>query len=149
MCLLHLQLRAPSLFGNQEQRVQVGVNVNLVARQLVGPTPAMLGLGGGETIRRFGPGVLIRTSFRAGRQLLLIILEIVINTFQFAAQAVFLAGAHAGHFARHFVFKRQLQQLAPSRRMEGRPDDLSGRSGAFLVEAYISRKGLVGFSAGQ
>jgi len=127
----------------------MGMNVNFVARQLVGATPAVFGLRGGETIRRFRLGVLIRTSFRAGRQFLFIVLEIVINTFQFAAQAVFLPGAHSGHFASHFVFKSQLKQFAPSLRIERRPDDLSGGFGSFLVEAYISGKGFVGFSAGQ
>ena len=127
----------------------MGMNVNFVARQLVGASPGMFGFRGGKAIVRFRPGVLIRASFRAGGQLLFIVLEIVINTFQFSAQAVFLPGAHAGHFARHFVFKNQLQQFAPSRRIERRPNDLSSRSGAFLVEAYFSSQGFVGFSAGQ
>ena len=60
-----------------------------------------------------------------------------------------LVKKHSGHFASHFVFKSQLKQFAPSRRMECRPDDLSGGFGRFLVEAYISGQGFVGFSAGQ
>ena len=74
----------------------MGMNVNFVARQLVGASPGMFGFRGGKAIVRFRPGVLIRASFRAGGQLLFIVLEIVINPLQLAAQAVFLAGAHPG-----------------------------------------------------
>lgn len=127
----------------------MGMNVNFVARQLVGASPGMFGFRGGKAIVRFRPGVLIRASFRAGGQLLFIVLEIVINPLQLAAQAVFLAGAHPGDFARHFVFQGPLQQFPPARRMDCRPVNSSGGLGRFLVEADLPRQGIVGCSAGQ
>jgi hypothetical protein len=101
--LFHSQLGAPSSFCDQEQRVDMWVDADFVSRQLVRPPAGVLGLCRGQPFGCLHSGVLAGAAAGPGRQFLFVMVEVVVNPFQLASQAVFLARPHAVQFFAQFA----------------------------------------------
>ena len=94
IALVVIHGRLPGALGDQEHGIHVRDDADLVAPDLVVAPAGVLGFRGGETIGSF--------HFRAAAALFargefgFVVVEIVVDAVEFAAQIVLLAGANAG-----------------------------------------------------
>ena len=87
---------APGGFRDQQQRVDMWVNGDLMAGDLVGPVAGVFGLRGRQPVGRLDfPG----RAARAPNQFALVACEVVVNPLQFASKMGRLALADSGKFA--------------------------------------------------
>jgi len=96
MCAPEVERGAPGGFRDQQQRVDMRVNGDLMAGDLVGPVAGVFGCAAASR-----SAVLIFPAERLARanQFALVACEVVVNPLQFASKMGRLALADSGKFA--------------------------------------------------
>jgi hypothetical protein len=146
---LEARCGAPGLFGDEQEGVEVRHDADFVAEDLIVAAADVLGLGGGQAIGGFEFGSFAAAGAALG-QFAGVILEIIVDAFQFAAEAVLLAGANAGEVIGEFAQNGLLKERIHVGEIKGGPRNFGGRGRvAARVKGELTGEIVVGLAARQ
>ena len=97
------------------------VYADFVPCHLIRPSARVFGCGGGETLDGFCFGDRISGARRTDREFLFVVLEVIIDALQFAAQMLQLTVADGGEIGGQVFLQRHAEEFPPARRIGLRP----------------------------